>query len=217
MPLSKLAGCLVCLLMAVASQTSAFAQSLVVGGKSFTEQQLVAEITSQFLTAKGFRTRVRIGFSTSGIRKEQEAGLVDVYWEYTGTALVTFNNVREKLGPTEAYVRVKELDAPKGLIWLLPSRINNTYALAMRRAEAVAKGITSISELAVRIRQGERFRLDSNTEFFIRRTVSCHCRGPIDLSLARRMSSGWRRAPSTTPCGMAAPWTSGWCSRRMAA
>jgi osmoprotectant transport system substrate-binding protein len=168
MPLSKLAGCLVCLLVAVASQTSAFAQSLVVGGKSFTEQQLVAEITSQFLTAKGFRTRVRIGFSTSGIRKELEAGLVDVYWEYTGTALVTFNNVREKLGPTEAYVRVKELDAPKGLIWLMPSRINNTYALAMRRADAVAKGITSISELAVRIRQGERFRLASNTEFFIR-------------------------------------------------
>ena len=100
MPLSMLAGCLVCLLMAVASQASAFAQSLVVGGKSFTEQQLVAEITSQFLTAKGFRTRVRIGFSTSGIRKELEAGLVDVYWEYTGTALVTFNNVREKLGPT---------------------------------------------------------------------------------------------------------------------
>ena len=168
MPILRIAGYLVYLLIVVAAHASAFAQSLVIGGKNFTEQQLVAEITSQFLKSKGLATRVRTGFSTRGVRTEQETGLVDVYWEYTGTALVTFNNVKEKLGPAEAYVRVKELDAPKGLIWLMPSRINNTYALAMRRSEAVAQGITSISELAVRIRQGERFRLASNTEFFIR-------------------------------------------------
>ncbi len=38
----------------------------------------------------------------------------------------------------------------------------------MRRADAAAKGITSISDLAVRVRRGERFRLVSNTEFYIR-------------------------------------------------
>jgi osmoprotectant transport system substrate-binding protein len=168
MSLATLAKCLAYLLMALAAHSSALAQSLVIGGKNFTEQQLVAEITSQFLNAKGFTTRVRTGFSTPGIRKELEAGLIDVYWEYTGTALANFNNIREKLGPKETYDRVKELDAPKGLIWLSPSRINNTYALAMRRADAAARGITSISDLAARVQQGEQFRLACTIEFYLR-------------------------------------------------
>lgn len=168
MSLSTLARCVVCLLMVLAAHSSALAQSLVIGGKNFTEQKLVAEITSQFLRAKGFTTRVRTGFSTPGIRKELEAGLLDLYWEYTGTALAIFNNISEKLGPNETYDRVKELDAPKGLIWLSPSRINNTYALAMRRADAAAKGMTSISDLAARVRDGEQFRLACNTEFYLR-------------------------------------------------
>jgi osmoprotectant transport system substrate-binding protein len=164
----KLVGCIGGLLFALALQSTALAQSLVVGGKNFTEQQLIAEITSQFLRAKGLSTRVRTGFSTPGVRKEQEVGLVDVYWEYTGTALVTFHHVTERLGPDEAYNRVRELDASRGLIWLLPSRINNTYALAMRKSDAAAKGITSISDLAAQIHRGERFRLACNTEFYLR-------------------------------------------------
>jgi osmoprotectant transport system substrate-binding protein len=110
-----------------------FAQTVVVGGKNFTEQLIVAEMTSQLLRAKGYRALTKTGFSTNGVRKEQEAGRIDLYWEYTGTSLLTFNNVTEPLGPEEAYALVADLDARKGLIWLTPSRINNTYALAMRR------------------------------------------------------------------------------------
>jgi osmoprotectant transport system substrate-binding protein len=47
--------------------TSAWAQSITVGGKNFTEQQLIAEITGQFLKAKGYAVRVRTGFATPGI------------------------------------------------------------------------------------------------------------------------------------------------------
>jgi osmoprotectant transport system substrate-binding protein len=63
---------------------------------------------------------------------------------------------------------VKELDAKKGLVWLAPSKVNNTYALAMRKTDAAAQGIASISDLAAKVRNGERFRLASNTEFFFR-------------------------------------------------
>ncbi len=166
MSLSTLARCVVCLLMILAAHPCARPVAFI--GANFTEQELVAEITSQFLRAKGFTTRVRTGFSTPGIRKEQEVGLLDLYWEYTGTALATFNNITEKLGPNEAYDRVKELDAPKGLIWLSPSRVNNTYAPAMRRADAAAKGMTSISDLAARVRDGEQFRLACTIEFYLR-------------------------------------------------
>jgi osmoprotectant transport system substrate-binding protein len=156
------------LLVSLAAVSSASAQTLTVGGKNFTEQHLVAEMTSQLLEAKGIPVTRKVGFSTTGVRKELEAGLVDIYWEYTGTSLMTFNNVRERLGSDEAYDRVAQLDAEKGLIWLSPSGVNNTYALAMRRADATARGIGSISDLAERIRQGETFRFACNTEFFIR-------------------------------------------------
>jgi osmoprotectant transport system substrate-binding protein len=154
--------------VAMAGSPSGFAQTVVVGSKAFTEQLLVAEMTRQLLEARGILVTTKGGFSSVGIRKEQESGHVDVYWEYTGTSLVTFNDVRQPLGPEEAYARVAELDARKGLIWLSPSRINNTYALAMGRADAASKGIRSISDLAVRSRGGERFRFACNTEFFMR-------------------------------------------------
>jgi osmoprotectant transport system substrate-binding protein len=168
MYLSRLATFLLCALLGAGAFSPALGQAVVVGGKDFTEQLLVAEMTSQLLRAKGYQVQARTGFSSSGLRREQEAGLVDVYWEYTGTSLIAFNNVAEKLGPREGYERVKDLDARKGLVWLSPSRVNNTYALAMRREEAVQKRIHSISDLAARSGRGDRFRLACNTEFYIR-------------------------------------------------
>ena len=76
-----------------------------------------------------------------------------------------FNGVSEKLSPDEAYARVKALDAQRGLVWLAPSKVNNTYALAMRRTDAEAKGVASISDLATRIRAGEVLRLACPLEF----------------------------------------------------
>jgi osmoprotectant transport system substrate-binding protein len=164
----KLAAVLAGLVGAVATCSAAFAQAVVVGGKNFTEQLLVAEMTSELLRAKGFRVDTRTGFSSTGIRRQQEAGLVDVYWEYTGTSLTTFNNVTERLDAQAAYARVKQLDARKGLVWLSPSRVNNTYALGMRKADAAGKGIASISDLAAKARGGETFRFVTNAEFYLR-------------------------------------------------
>ena len=43
--------------------------------------------------AKGFKVDKRAGLGTAPLRQAQEAGQVDVYWEYTGTSLITFNKV----------------------------------------------------------------------------------------------------------------------------
>src|SRR5215210_3319929 len=99
MGLWKLAAFLLGALVTLAPAGSASAQGVVVAG-----------MTSQLLTARGIQVTTRTGFSTAGVRTEQEAGLVDIYWEYTGTSLLTFNGVRESLGPKEAYDRVAELD-----------------------------------------------------------------------------------------------------------
>ena len=149
--------------------SSAAAQSIiVVGGKNFTEQQIMAEMTSQLLQAKGFKTDKRAGLGTAPLRQAQEAGQVDVYWEYTGTSLITFNKVTDKLDAAATYAKVKELDAAKGLVWLNPSKANNTYALAMRKDDAQAKGIKSLSDLAAKVKGGQNLKLGSNAEFYAR-------------------------------------------------
>src|SRR5215211_3873601 len=148
--------------------TAALGQAIVVGAKDFTEQLLVAEMSVQLLRAHGFNAHKGTGFATTGVRTLQESGIVDIYWEYTGTSLTTFNQVTDKLSPEETYERVKALDAQRGLVWLAPSKVNNTYALAMRRADAAAKRISSISDLAARVREGEAMRLASTVEFLTR-------------------------------------------------
>jgi osmoprotectant transport system substrate-binding protein len=168
MATSKIFAALAWATLAVGSCSAAAAQGVVIGAKEFTEQLLVAEMSAQLLRASGLNPHKGTGFATTGVRTLQERGIVDLYWEYTGTSLTTFNHVSEKLSPDEAYARVKALDAERGLVWLAPSKVNNTYALAMRQADAAAKGISSISDLARRVRAGDEFRLASTVEFVTR-------------------------------------------------
>lgn len=141
---------------------------LTVGGKNFTEQLILASMTSQYLEAQGYEVEERSGMGTSVLRKAQESGQIDLYWEYTGTSLISYNGVEEKLDPQQTYDRVKQLDAEKGLVWLEPSEANNTYALAMREDQAEMLGITSLSDLAKVINNGETLVLASNATFYSR-------------------------------------------------
>ncbi|WP_406857795.1 glycine betaine ABC transporter substrate-binding protein [Alsobacter sp. KACC 23698] len=147
---------------------AAGAQTLVVGGKNFTEQQIMAEMTTQLLKAKGFTVDKRAGLGTAPLRQAQEAGQVDLYWEYTGTSLITFNKVTDKLDAAATYAKVKELDAAKGLVWLNPSKANNTYALAMRKPDAEAKGVKTLSDLAAKLKGGMTAKFGCNAEFYAR-------------------------------------------------
>ncbi|KPG80743.1 glycine betaine ABC transporter substrate-binding protein [Pseudomonas sp. RIT-PI-o] len=142
--------------------------TIVVGGKKFTEQQLVAEMTTQLLRANGYKVDKRADLGSSVLRAAQENGQVDVYWEYTGTSLITYNKVTDKLSAEETYKKISELDAQKGITWLNPSKANNTYALAMRKVDAEKDGVVSISDLAKNIEAGKSYKFASNAEFFSR-------------------------------------------------
>lgn len=156
------------LALAGALTTNAAAEEIVVGGKNFTEQQILASMTTQYLDALDYDVDQRSGMGSSVLRQAQENGQVDLYWEYTGTSLINYNEVDEKLDADETYERVKELDAEKGLVWLAPSSANNTYALAMRADDAEERGIQSISDLAETINDGDELTLASNAEFYSR-------------------------------------------------
>lgn len=148
--------------------SAAVASPIVVGGKNFTEQQIIAEMTAQLLKAKGYEVDKRAGLGTAPLRQGQESGQIDVYWEYTGTSLITFNKITEKMDAETTYNTVKKLDEAKGLVWLNPSKVNSTYTLAMRADEAKAKGLTSISELAAAVNGGDALKFGCNAEFYAR-------------------------------------------------
>src|SRR5690242_2201175 len=143
-------------------------QNIVVGGKNFTEQQIMSQMTAQLLQAKGFKPDVKAGMGSAVLRQAQESGQIDVYWEYTGTSLITYNKIKDRMSAPDTYKKVKELDAAKGLVWLNPSKANNTYGLAMNEADAKKLGIASISDLAAKIKGGTKLTFASNAEFYAR-------------------------------------------------
>jgi osmoprotectant transport system substrate-binding protein len=128
------------LIMGVGLLLSGFAQAadapaeapvLRIGARVFTEQTMLAELTAQYLRDKGYQVQITGGLGSNLARSAQESGQLDLLWEYTGVSLVAYNHVDEKLDSEQTYQRVKELDAKKGLVWLSPSKFNNTYALAL--------------------------------------------------------------------------------------
>ncbi|MDE2393803.1 MAG: glycine betaine ABC transporter substrate-binding protein [Burkholderiales bacterium] len=159
---------LICVLLATCWAVPSSAATVVVGGKNFTEQQLMTEMTTQLLQAKGFTVNKKDGMGSAVLRQAQENGQVDIYWEYTGTSLITYNKITERMSPEDTYKKVKELDAAKGLVWLDPSRANNTYAFAMNEDEAKKLGITTMSELAAAIKGGRNLSFACNSEFYAR-------------------------------------------------
>ncbi|MDH2421740.1 glycine betaine ABC transporter substrate-binding protein [Cobetia amphilecti] len=151
-----------------ASLSTAQADEIVVGGKNFTEQQILASMTGQYLEGLGYEVEERSGMGSAVLRQAQENGQIDLYWEYTGTSLINYNDVSERLSPEDTYARVKELDAEKGLVWLEPSAANNTYALAMREADAQERGIASLSDLAQAVNDDKGLSFALNAEFYAR-------------------------------------------------
>lgn len=149
----------------IAMVATAQAQTIVVGGKNFTEQLLLAEMTTQLLSANGYSVDKRDGMGSQVVRDAQVNGQVDVYWEYTGTSLVTYNKVSERMDAEQTYMTVKQMDAEQGLTWLNPSNANNTYALAVRSSDDKTDGLNSLSDLAASYNSDAGLVMAVNAEF----------------------------------------------------
>jgi osmoprotectant transport system substrate-binding protein len=147
----------------------AAAQTIVVGGKAFTEQQIMTAMTVAVLKAKGFTPDRKAGMGSAAVRAAMENGQIDVYWEYTGTGLGVFNKITDKFDSAEAaYRKIKEVDAAKGIVWLNMSAVNNTYGFAMNRDDAQKRGLVTMSDLAKAIKGGAKLTFASNAEFYAR-------------------------------------------------
>lgn len=158
----KLATAALCATLASASWA---ADKVIVGGKFFTEQFLLSEMTTQLLKAKDIPVEQKTGMGSTLVRAAQENGEVDLYWEYTGTSLLVYNKFKENLDPAETYQKVKELDAQKGLVWLQPAKANNTFALAVRESDLGKHGLYTLSDMASAYRSGQALKMAGTAEF----------------------------------------------------
>ncbi len=141
----------------------AVADEIVVGGKNFTEQLLLTEMSYRLLNDNGIAASKLDGMGSAVLRQAEENGQVDVYWEYTGTSLVTYNKVEERLNAQDTYDTVKRLDAEKGIVWLNASAANNTYALAVRGSGS--DDLNTLSDLAAAYNGGATLKMGVNAEF----------------------------------------------------
>jgi len=124
------------------------AGSVVVGSKNFTEQVILGELVAQALEAEGVPVVRKLNLGGTFIcDRALRAGDVDVYVEYTGTAVTAVFRQPVVRNSQAMLLRTRELYAPVGVTALAPLGFDNTFAILVRRADADRLGLTTIDDL----------------------------------------------------------------------
>jgi len=106
---------------------------VVVGSKNFTEQRILGELVAQTLERAGLPVERRLDLGGTFVADAAlRAGQIDVYVEYTGTALTAVLKEPPDTDPARVLARVREAYAPGGLVWTAPLGFDNTFALVVR-------------------------------------------------------------------------------------
>jgi osmoprotectant transport system permease protein len=161
---------IIALLAGIVAKGNPFgSDSIVVGGKNFTEQDILTHMMASLIEAKTDLQVVRKPF-LGGSQVTHNAlinGNIDIYPEYTGTGWTSV--LKEQPiggGPEETYRRVKvAYEQNFNVTWLKPIGFNNTYTLAMKRERAEQEGIETFTDLA---RKSPNFVLGATHEFLER-------------------------------------------------
>jgi osmoprotectant transport system permease protein len=129
---------------------------VIVGGKNFTEQFILAEMFKNVIeNYTDLTVGTRLGLAGTqivfGALTNRE---IDLYPEYTGTGLYVLlkrdSKTAAELGNSQQqvfeYVK-EEIKKEFNLVWLDPLGFENTYAMMMRSEQANRLGIETISDL----------------------------------------------------------------------
>lgn len=136
---------LLALLIAFLSGCSGSRPEVTVGSKNFTEQVLLGEIVAQHIERKGFAVARKLNLGGTLLAHEALiSGQIDLYPEYSGTALMAI--LKQPASPdAEAIVR-REYKRRFAVDWLSPLGFNNTFAMVVRGDESAS----TLSEAAGR-------------------------------------------------------------------
>jgi glycine betaine/choline ABC-type transport system substrate-binding protein len=126
--------------------------AITVASKNFTEQYILGEIYAQTLEAQGFKVKRRLNLGSEQVAyKALRGGSIDMYPEYTGTALTSFFKVKTADVPKDAdaaYALAKKDYARNGITALARTPFQNTFVIASTKATADKAGDPkTVSEL----------------------------------------------------------------------
>ena len=149
---------------------AASGQTLKVGSKNFTEQFIVAELYAAALEASGLHVERKLNLGpTAVVHEALLAGAIDLYPEYTGTALgAVMKDRTDGYSRKEVFQQVKDFYARQyKLLWVPPpSAVDNSYVLVVRAETAKAFGLKTLSDLA---KVSRTLKLGAGPEFGDRR------------------------------------------------
>jgi len=134
----------------VLSSAALAQQPVRVGSKNFTEQVVLGEIVAQSLEKAGLKVERKFDLGGTFLcHQALVSGELDLYPEYTGTALLAILKEKPESDPAKVYTRVaNEYVRRWNLVWAPPLGFENTFALVMRGDDARRVGIARISDLA---------------------------------------------------------------------
>jgi glycine betaine/choline ABC-type transport system substrate-binding protein len=136
--------------LALAGCRSARAHTLIVGSKNFTEQIVLGELLAQQIeahTALRADRRFDLG-GTLICHQALLAGQMDLYPEYTGTALTVILKEPPASDPAAVYQTVRDAYKSRfGLEVGPPLGFNNTFAIVVRGDDAARLHLRAISDL----------------------------------------------------------------------
>jgi len=122
-----------------------------VGSKNFTEQILLGKMTVILLKSAGAEVKDLTNIpGSSAARQAQLSGQVQMQWEYTGTAWLTYLGETKPIPDSDKqYIATRDADLKKnGLVWLPPAPMNDTYTMAINAATKKQYGITKLSQMS---------------------------------------------------------------------
>ena len=140
------------------------AAAVKVGSKNFTEELLLGEMHAQLLEHAGYQVERRLDLGSVEVAMAAlERGDIDVYPEYTGTALLVVLKMQPIGDRKRTYDVVKrEYERRFQATWLDPAPMNDSQALATTPAIAQQHHLRTLTDLA---REAPQLRLASVPEF----------------------------------------------------
>jgi osmoprotectant transport system substrate-binding protein len=126
-------------------------ETIVVGSKNFTEQIVLAELFAQQVEAhSALRVERRLNLGGTFICHDAlVSGKIDLYPEYTGTALTAVLKDPLEKDPAEVFRRVQEEYRARFNVEVMPPLgFNNTFAMIVRGDDAEKLHLRRISDVA---------------------------------------------------------------------
>lgn len=147
----RLLSCILCIIfpLILSSCAPSHANRVVIGSKNFTESLMLGEIIAQEIEART-HLKVERRFYLAGSYICQQAilaGRIDLYPEYTGTALTAI--LKQPIGSekSDIYQRVKqEYETRLDLTLGPPFGFNNTFAMEIRGHDARRLNLKTLSQ-----------------------------------------------------------------------